>query len=335
MSNVNIFLNYRRDDDPGFVQATYQMLVANFGGNNVFMDVGGGSLAAGDHFESRLLENISRSHVVLAMIGPRWLQSFQERSTGDRDFVVLELIAAYSRQKIIVPVLIGGCKMPAATDLPDDISWMASLHAVALRMDSFASDCKELSSEIRALSVRTLDGLTYTRSSARIYEDELPDSSIETIRKALVSATKNEEYFASFREAFKLDFSSHGGRTHGEIWESEVVNLQEIIRSVSRFDRLFELDCSRNRQIDFNVDGFHSDTVRELNLSWCELSDISFIDSFPNLVQLDLSWNEKLSNFSPLKKLRDLCEVRVYQTGVREARDEWLSPWGLERLLQT
>ena len=72
-----IFVNYRRGDDPGFTQALYQKLETEFGRDALFMDVEG-FIKAGDDFVHVLNAQVAQSDVVLAVIGPRWLDSKTE-----------------------------------------------------------------------------------------------------------------------------------------------------------------------------------------------------------------------------------------------------------------
>jgi TIR domain len=78
-----IFINYRRGDDPGFTQALYQRLEAEFAAGNLFMDVEG-HIKPGDDFVEVLSAQVAAADVMLAVIGPRWAELLIARE-GDRD----------------------------------------------------------------------------------------------------------------------------------------------------------------------------------------------------------------------------------------------------------
>ena len=70
-----IFINYRRNDDPGFTQALYQRLEDDFASEDLFMDVEG-QIKPGDDFVEVLSGRVSAADVMLVVIGPRWADLF-------------------------------------------------------------------------------------------------------------------------------------------------------------------------------------------------------------------------------------------------------------------
>src|SRR5215469_8597618 len=93
----NIFISYRRDDDPGFALALYQRLKQDFPGERLFMDVEG-HIKAGDNFVDVLNEQVAQCDVLLAIIGERWIGAKDEagsrRLEKDDDFVRIEIASA-------------------------------------------------------------------------------------------------------------------------------------------------------------------------------------------------------------------------------------------------
>jgi hypothetical protein len=71
----------------------------------------------------RKLENVD---VLLAVIGPRWLDA-TDKKTGKRrlddpnDLVRTEIATALRRGIRVVPVLVGEATLPSAEELPDDL----------------------------------------------------------------------------------------------------------------------------------------------------------------------------------------------------------------------
>jgi hypothetical protein len=88
-----IFINYRRGDDPGFTQALYQRLEDEFAGGDLFMDVEG-HIKPGDDFVEVLRRQVAASDVLLAVIGPRWMELMAARAGDKDDFVAIEIAAA-------------------------------------------------------------------------------------------------------------------------------------------------------------------------------------------------------------------------------------------------
>ena len=78
-----IFINYRRDDDPGYTQALYQRLEDEFGSADLFMDIEG-SIKPGDDFVAVLSTQVDACEVMLAVIGPRWSELLADRGSALR-----------------------------------------------------------------------------------------------------------------------------------------------------------------------------------------------------------------------------------------------------------
>src|SRR5271156_1533336 len=101
-----IFISYRRDDSEGQAGRLYDDLVRQFGEGSVFMDVA--AIEPGFDFRKVIDESVSSCGVLLALIGPAWLDAKDE--TGRRrlddalDFVRLETAAALKRDIPVVPV---------------------------------------------------------------------------------------------------------------------------------------------------------------------------------------------------------------------------------------
>jgi hypothetical protein len=114
-----IFVNYRRGDDPGNTGRLFDRLQDVFRSDQLFLDVD--SIKPGLNFVKVLDEQVSQCDVLLAVIGRDWLSA--RDATGGRrldnqdDFVRLEIEAALLRDKLVVPVLVGGAAMPQADEL--------------------------------------------------------------------------------------------------------------------------------------------------------------------------------------------------------------------------
>jgi hypothetical protein len=143
----NIFISYRRDDDPGFTQAIYLRLEQEFPGESLFMDVEG-HIKAGDDYVAVLTEWVARCDVLLAIIGARWIDIKDEdgnrRLEKESDFVRVEIASALRLGKRVIPVLVNLAEMPRAGDLPPPLQPLVRRNAVAIRPTRFKADSQGL-----------------------------------------------------------------------------------------------------------------------------------------------------------------------------------------------
>jgi len=143
-----IFLNYRRGDEAGFTQALYQRLEYEFTSANLFMDVEG-YIRPGDDFVEVLRSQIEKCDVLLVLIGPRWAELLATRASDSNDFVVIEISAALDGRKRVIPVLVGGARMPSTGCLPKSIEALSRRNAVELRPERFKVDCESLIASLK------------------------------------------------------------------------------------------------------------------------------------------------------------------------------------------
>jgi TIR domain len=148
-----IFISYRRGDDPGYTHALFQLLRSEFGREQLFMDVEG-YIKAGDPFVAILDEHVRNCDVLLAIIGPRWIDARNdkgERRLNDpNDFVRIEIDSALKQGKRVIPVLVNNAAIPQAHDLPEPLRPLAERNAVRLTHERFSADCQGLIEDIRA-----------------------------------------------------------------------------------------------------------------------------------------------------------------------------------------
>lgn len=147
-----IFINYRRGDDPGYTQALFQLLEVQFGRDQLFMDVEG-YIKAGDDFVRELDTQVASCDVLLAIIGPRWMDARDEkghhRLDDPDDFVRIEIVSALGQDKRVIPVLVNNACMPHAKDLPEPLRPLATRNAVRLTQERFSADCQGLIKDVR------------------------------------------------------------------------------------------------------------------------------------------------------------------------------------------
>ena len=140
--NANVFISYRREDASGHAGRLSDRLIARFGAARVFMDVQ--DILPGQNFAEAIDRTLAQCDHLLAVIGPRWLQDLAARPIANEDFVRQELSAALTRGLTVIPVLVGGAKMPRQADLPPELAAFAQCQAVEVRDDRFDEDTARL-----------------------------------------------------------------------------------------------------------------------------------------------------------------------------------------------
>ena len=137
-----IFINYRRADSGGYAGRLRDNLVAQFGQDRVFMDVG---ILGGEDWVAAIERALGASGAMLAIIGPNWSSSRLE-DPGDR--LRQELEAAMALGVEIIPVLVGGARMPDANDLPPSIRDLPRRQAVRLTDEGWDDDVRRLTGRL-------------------------------------------------------------------------------------------------------------------------------------------------------------------------------------------
>ncbi len=143
-----IFINYRREDEPGFATALYRELQQDFPAEDLIMDTAG-HLVPGDDFVEVLNAQVEACDVMLVVIGPRWQELLAAQANKADDFVQIEIGAALEQKKLVVPVLVRGARFPKSDALPEAIRPLAGRHAFGLRPAYFASDSQGLSAFLK------------------------------------------------------------------------------------------------------------------------------------------------------------------------------------------
>lgn len=130
-----VFISYRREDSSPYAGRIYDRLVSKFGVSNVFMDID--TLEPGVDFVQVVQRTVESSDVCLAVIGKQWLTAIDEagrpRLSDPEDFVAREIAEALARPNTrVVPILVGGARMPLATELPPKLADLTKRQALSL-----------------------------------------------------------------------------------------------------------------------------------------------------------------------------------------------------------
>ncbi|SFL13603.1 TIR domain-containing protein [Streptosporangium canum] len=142
-----IFLNYRTGDGENTAAYLDEKLSERFGPGTVYRATK--SIEFGQRFDDSLIKNVRRCQILLAIIGPGWLDAMNRR--GERaldatdDWVRKEIIEALTYGLVVVPVL-DGTKLPRLQrqDLPEDLADLADLQSAQIGSKDHNGDITKL-----------------------------------------------------------------------------------------------------------------------------------------------------------------------------------------------
>ena len=144
-----IFINYRRGDDPGFARSLFDRLKSIFGEQNVFMDID--ALGATNDFATVLAEKVRACSIFLAVIGKNWLDASDDKGRRlgrEGDFVTMEIALAFRLNKLVMPILANGAPPLNVDDLPPILRPLASCNAFPLANERYEGDVQKIIREI-------------------------------------------------------------------------------------------------------------------------------------------------------------------------------------------
>ena len=143
---MKLFLNYRRDDTAPYAGRLYDRLAAHFGADQVFMDID--QIEPGEDFVEVINNKVGACDIAIVSIGPNWLgaidASGNRRLDDSEDFVRTEIVAALERNIRVIPVLVGGARMPPKQDLPEALARLSRRNAIELSETRFHFDVSRL-----------------------------------------------------------------------------------------------------------------------------------------------------------------------------------------------
>ena len=140
-SKPTVFISYRRDDAASNAGRLFDWLVHQFGDEQVFLDTS--RIALGDEFPLVLQQRLAAADVVLVVIGPQWLDIADaggRRLDQPNDYVRIEVAAALEAGKRVIPVLVGGARMPGHGELPEALRALSDRNGMAMSDARFEQD---------------------------------------------------------------------------------------------------------------------------------------------------------------------------------------------------
>lgn len=142
------FISYRRAR-PWAARAVVEQLTSKFGPNSTFFDIDG--IPVGEKFPDVIGRSIRQCDVFFVTIDDEWVvdKDGQRRLNSEKDWVRQEIETALAQQIPIIPLLIGGARMPQAEDLPDSLRDLVEFQGVRLRNDEFKTDIDKILTELK------------------------------------------------------------------------------------------------------------------------------------------------------------------------------------------
>lgn len=157
---ATIFISYRRSDSAPYAGRLRDHLVRLFGGDAVFMDID--DIAPGTDFPDLIAQTLANADAILVVIGPAWLSTAgpdgKRRLDDAKDYVRREIATGIEQRKRVVPLLVGGARMPSEEELPAQISELARLNALAISDQRFDQDMERLLAVLAPGSSGAADG---------------------------------------------------------------------------------------------------------------------------------------------------------------------------------
>lgn len=146
---AKVFISYRRSDDALDASKIAEYLRQCH--YDVFFDTE--SIDGGEEYERVISQNISDCDVFITLIGVSWnSKAGLARLSEPSDFVRREISFAIRSNRNILPVLVGGAKMPCFSSLPQEISKIGSLQFLDFNKEIGAQEKKQLLENTKTLS---------------------------------------------------------------------------------------------------------------------------------------------------------------------------------------
>jgi hypothetical protein len=148
-----IFICYRRSDAEDAAGRLASELIRRvpLSENEVFVDID--ALRVGETWKQRIHDTIVSLDALIALISRDWVapaDDGQLRIRKASDPVRVELETAFEAGVPVLPVLVGGARMPRPSELPKSLRQLPDLHAIELRHDHYGGDVQKLVGDLKA-----------------------------------------------------------------------------------------------------------------------------------------------------------------------------------------
>ncbi|GGY07265.1 toll/interleukin-1 receptor domain-containing protein [Streptomyces minutiscleroticus] len=147
---AEVFINYRTGDGDKTAALIDQELSRRFGKNCIFR--ASKSIAPGTAFPEALKVGIRRCSVLLAVIGPDWI-NFRTRLHDPEDWVRKEIEQAFEYETSVIPVLEGRkTSRLNRADLPEELARLADLQSIPFDTHDTETGLKRLGDVVAKLA---------------------------------------------------------------------------------------------------------------------------------------------------------------------------------------
>jgi TIR domain len=175
---TRIFINFRNADGDWAAKLIKESLTRRFGEKSVFLSSDSIPLAA--RFPDVLAESARTCDVMLALVGPRWLDGRgpdgHSPLFADGDWVRREIATALAAGRPAAAVRLNGARRLVADDLPPDIRELADRQDITVDRRSYDTDIARLEEQLMeiapGLTPRPRAGSVTAKSDVEIEEGE-------------------------------------------------------------------------------------------------------------------------------------------------------------------
>jgi hypothetical protein len=181
-----IFISYRRDDSRGYAGRLQGDLSRRYSDEHVFRDV---EIPPGADFGEYITGLVDKCNIVLAIIGPGWLDARdregERRIDKPDDWVRLEIERALARDGVeVIPVLVDGARLPPREELPESLLALRRRNAFELSDRRWDYDVDQLGQH--------LDQLLRGTSALHVRPADLPTTTATPTAPVAAAATQPE-----------------------------------------------------------------------------------------------------------------------------------------------
>jgi len=178
-----VFLSYHRSDTASHAARLYDRLARALGQERVWMDVD--SVPPGVDFATAVEQAVLAADVVVVLIGPNYKHG---------GLSAHEVAVALRSEQRVIPVLVGGARMPAIAELPQEMRGLARRQGIELRDAYWDADvgrllaAVELAASPAPISVPTA-GHAVRSSGRSANSDELINDVLRSRDRSRVTLT--------------------------------------------------------------------------------------------------------------------------------------------------
>lgn len=220
-----VFVSYRRADSQASTARLVDNLRQHLGKDRVFLDLD--SQRVGQPYTTQILDALGRSRLVLAVIGPSWLDSTDRggarRIDDPADSVRQEIETALDTGVALIPVLVDGAAPPRPDELPVSLRPLAVIQRQRMSPEDWDYDLGRLLEAVERYGLHPRppqreSSPEWDATTARRYQRSFK----ATRRRVLdaVAATVEGLRYADRRflvEAARVDFRAGGRRVSAKV----------------------------------------------------------------------------------------------------------------------